>query len=108
MAGAGQGPTGGGVQSINWRRFAVLGSAVITGVAVIRLIADAAGVPRGTTASAVVASASNFLMYLTLGLSAPYVIRGLPRRPLARRALVLVPIAAVFAVINFWYLQASL
>jgi hypothetical protein len=32
----------------------------------------------------------------------------MPRRPLARRALVLVPIAAVFAVINFWYLQASL
>lgn len=108
MAGAGQGPERNGAQSIDWRRFAVLGSAVITGVAVIRLVADAAGIPRGSTASAAVASLSNFLMYLTLGLSAPYVITGMPKRPLVRRLLVLAPIAAVFAVINFWYLQASL
>jgi hypothetical protein len=108
MAGAGQGPDGNRVQSINWRRFAIMGSGVITGVAVIRLIADAAGVPRGSAASAAVASVSNFLMYLALGLSAPYVITGMPKRPLLRRLLVLAPIAAVFAGINFWYLVTSL
>jgi hypothetical protein len=108
MAGAGEGAEGNGRQTLNWRRFAVLASAVITGVAVIRLIADAAGVPRGSAASAAVASVSNFLMYLALGLSAPYVITGMPKRPLLRRLLVLAPIAAVFAGINFWYLVTSL
>ena len=108
MTGDGREPEGRRGQTIDWRRFAVLASGVITGAAVVRLIADAVGVPRGTTASAVVASVSNFLMYITLGLSAPYVVRGMPKRPLARRLVILAPIALIAAVINFWYLRASL
>ena len=108
MTDGGKEPDGRRGQTIDWRRFALLGSGVITGAAVIRLIADAVGIPRGTAASAVVASVSNFLMYITLGLGAPYVVRGMPKRPVGRRLVILAPIALIAAVINFWYLRASL
>ena len=90
-----------GMQSINWRRFAILGSGVITGVAVIRLAADQIGVPRGTPASAAVAALSNFLMYLALGLAAPSVVSGIRPRPLRQRLMVLVPLGLLCAWINY-------
>lgn len=102
----GQGPQG--IQSVNWRRFAVLASAIITTMAVIRLLADAAGVPRGTVASAVVGAISNFIMYMALGLATPYVLTGVPKRPVWRRLVVLVPIATVGAVMNFLVVSDAL
>ena len=104
MAGNGHTPEQPGHQSINWRRFAVLASGVITGMAAIRLVADAVGVPRGSTTSAAVSSVSNFMMYLTLGLAAPYVVAGVRKRSVWRRLAVLLPIATIAAVMNFWIL----
>lgn len=86
---------------INWRRFALLGSGVITGVVVIRLLADQIGIPRGTRASVLVSSVSSFLMYLTFGLATPHVLTGFKPQPLGRRLRVLVPVALVGAIINY-------
>ncbi len=97
-----------GSYSVNWRRFAVLASGLITTMAAIRIVADAAGVPRGTMASAAVSSFSNFVMYLTLGLATPYVVSGVQKRSLWRRLVLLMPVAAIAASINFWMLAKSL
>jgi len=108
MASEGRDPNHRGLRSVNWRRFAVLFSAVITGSAVIRLAADAAGIPRGTTGSAVVSALSNFAIILAIGIAMPSIVTGIRPLPLWRRLIVLVPLASVYALFNFWLLRTSL
>jgi len=108
MASDGREPDQRGVQTVNWRRFAVLLSGVVTGIALIRLAADAAGIARGTTGSVVVSALSNFAICLAIGIATPYVVTGVRPRPLWRRLMVLLPLAGVYALYNFWTLQSSL
>jgi hypothetical protein len=108
MASDGREPERRGVQSVNWRRFAMLFSGVITGIALIRLAADAAGIARGTTGSAVVSALSNFAIIFAIALATPYIVTGVRPRPLWRRLVVALPIAGVYALFNFWLLQSSL
>jgi len=108
MTSEGREPKHRGLRSVNWRRFAVLFSGVITGSAVIRLAADGAGIPRGTTGSAVVSALSNFAIILAIGMATPYIVSGIRPLPLWRRLIVLVPLASVYALFNFWLLRTSL
>ena len=108
MASDGQEPERRGAPSVKWRRFALLFSGVITGVALIRLAADAAGIARGTTGSVVVSALSNFAIILAIGIATPLVVTGVRKRPIWRRLMVLLPFAGVYALFNFWLLRASM
>ena len=81
MSSDGQEPERSGAPSVNWRRFAALFSGVITGVALIRLAADAAGIARGTTGSVVVSALSNFEIILAIGIATPTYLYGCTEAP---------------------------
>ncbi len=92
---------------IHWKRFAVLASGVVTFAAGVRLFADAVGVQRGTTASAVVSAVTMFWAMFAIGIFAPRVLHD--TRPLfaRRRVLVLSAFSVVYAVFNFWFMNGT-
>lgn len=102
-------PVSQGQPRILWKRFAVLASGVVTFVSVVRLVADAAGVERATTASAAVSAASMFVVVLAIGLFAPSVLSDSASLPLRswRRRRVLLAFSLMYALFNFWYLRST-
>lgn len=98
-----------GQPRLHWKRFAVLASGVVTFVSVVRLVADAAGVERATTASAAVSAASMFVVTLAIGLFAPRVLSDSASRPLLswRRLRLLGAFSLLYAAFNFWYLRST-
>ncbi|MES3035406.1 MAG: hypothetical protein V4813_15510 [Gemmatimonadota bacterium] len=97
-----------GQPRLHWKRFAVLASGVVTFGAAVRLVADAAGVQRGTVASAGVSAFSMFWVMLAIGLFAPRAMND--TRPIftRRRLLVGIVFSAVYAAFNFWFLKSTL
>lgn len=99
-----------GQPRFHWKRFALLASGVVTFACVGRLLADAAGVQRGTVSSAAVSAASMFGVMLAIGLFFPHVMHDTPPSPLLtwRRLRVLVPFSLLYALFNFWLQNATL
>lgn len=101
-------PVPDGSLRIHWKRFAVLFSGVVTFGCAVRLLADTAGVQRGTASSAMVSAASMFVVMFAIGIFAPRIMHD--TRPLfpRRRLLVLLAFSFVYAMFNFWFLNATL
>ena len=102
-------PSQPGQPRMHWKRFAILFSGAVTFVCAVRLLADAAGVQRGTVASVAVSAASMFFVILGTGLLAPRIMYDAPAPvPLRRRLRLLLPFCLIYAACNFWYLKATL